>query len=91
MRFCFGKIGGTLYFDNFVLKEKGSDHNLVVNSTFDENDISHWTKVSWVDVNYKIGNVAGAGAVEIPVSVGHLTLMMVRTLVDGVWIIRQRL
>lgn len=73
MRFCFGKIGGTLYFDNFVLKEKGSDHNLVVNSTFDENDISHWTKVSWVDVNYKIGNVAGAGAVEIPVSVGHLT------------------
>lgn len=73
MRFCFGKIGGTLYFDNFVLKEKGSDHNLIVNSTFDENDISHWTKVSWVDVNYKIGNVAGAGAVDIPVSVGHLT------------------
>lgn len=65
MRFCFGKIGGTLYFDNFVLKEKGSDHNLVVNSTFDENDISHWTKVSWVDVNYKIGNVAGAGAIDI--------------------------
>ena len=73
LRFCFGKIGGTLYFDNFVLKEKGSDHNLIVNSTFDENDISHWTKVSWVDVNYKIGNVAGAGAVDIPVSVGHLT------------------
>lgn len=73
LRFCFGKIGGILYFDNFVLKEKGSDHNLIVNSTFDENDISHWTKVSWVDVNYKIGNVAGAGAVDIPVSVGHLT------------------
>lgn len=65
MRFCFGKIGGTLYFDNFVLKEKGSDHNLVVNSTFDENDISHRTKVSWVEVNYKIGNVAGAGAIDI--------------------------
>ena len=73
MRFCFGKIGGTLYFDNFVLKEKGSDHNIAVNSTFDEDDISHWTKVSWVEISYKIGNVAGAGAVEIPVSVGHLT------------------
>lgn len=74
LRFCFGKIGGTLYFDNFVLKEKGSDHNLVVNSTFDENDISHWTKPSWMtDISYKIGNVAGASAVEIPVSVGHLT------------------
>ena len=73
MRFCFGKIGGTLYFDNFVLKEKGSDHNIAVNSTFDEDDISHWTKVSWVEISYKIGNVAGAGAVDIPVSVGHLT------------------
>lgn len=72
MRFCFGKIGGTLYFDNFVLKEKGSDHNIAVNSTFDEDDISHWTKVSWVEISYKIGNVAGAGAVEIPVSVAHL-------------------
>lgn len=65
MRFCFGKVGGTLYFDNFILKEKGSDHNIVVNSTFDEDDISHWTKVSWVDISYKIGNVAGAAAVDI--------------------------
>lgn len=65
MRFCFGKVGGTLYFDNFVLKEKGSDHNIVVNSTFDEDDISHWTKVPWVDISYKIGNVAGAAAVDI--------------------------
>ena len=73
MRFCFGKIGGTLYFDNFVLKEKGSDHNIAVNSTFDEDDISHWTKVPWVEISYKIGNVDGAGAVDIPVSVGHLT------------------
>ena len=73
MRFCFGKVGGTLYFDNFVLKEKGSDHNIAVNSTFDEDDISHWTKVPWVEISYKIGNVAGAGAVDIPVSVGHLT------------------
>ena len=59
MRFCFGKVGGTLYFDNFVLKEKGSDHNIAVNSTFDEDDISHWTKASWVDISYEIGNVAG--------------------------------
>ena len=65
MRFCFGKIGGTLYFDNFVLKEKGSDHNIAVNSTFDEDDISDWTKVPWVDISYKIGNVAGAAAVDI--------------------------
>ena len=65
MRFCFGKVGGTLYFDNFILKEKGSDHNIAVNSTFDEDDISHWTKVPWVPISYKIGNVAGAAAVDI--------------------------
>lgn len=78
LRFCFGKIGGTLYFDNFVLKEKGSDHNLVVNSTFDENDISHWTKPSWMtDISYKIGNVAGAAAVDIENEVHE------RTYTDG--------
>lgn len=73
MRFCFGKVGGTLYFDNFVLKEKGSDHNIVVNSTFDEDDISHWTKVPWVEISYKIGNVAGAGAVDIENEVSTTT------------------
>lgn len=73
MRFCFGKVGGTLYFDNFVLKEKGSDHNIVVNSTFDEDDISHWTKVSWVSISYKIGNVAGAAAVDIENEVSTTT------------------
>lgn len=77
MRFCFGKVGGTLYFDNFILKEKGSDHNIVVNSTFDEDDISHWTKVSWVPISYKIGNVAGAAAVDIENEV-HM-----RTYTDG--------
>lgn len=77
LRFCFGKIGGTLYFDNFVLKEKGSDHNLVVNSTFDENDISHWTKPSWIKISYKIGNVAGAAAVDIENEVHE------RTYTDG--------
>lgn len=65
MRFCFGKVGGTLYFDNFVLKETGSDHNIAVNSTFDEDDISHWTQVPWVPISYKIGNVAGAAAIDI--------------------------
>lgn len=77
MRFCFGKIGGTLYFDNFVLKEKGSDHNIAANSTFDEDDISHWTKVPWVEISYKIGNVAGAAAVEIENEVHE------RTYTDG--------
>lgn len=77
MRFCFGKVGGTLYFDNFVLKEKGSDHNIAVNSTFDEDDISHWTKEAWVQIKYQIGNVAGAAAIDIENEVHE------RTYTDG--------
>lgn len=59
------------------MKEKGSDHNIAVNSTFDEDDISHWTKVPWVEISYKIGNVAGAAAVEIENEVHE------RTYTDG--------
>lgn len=50
---------------------------IVVNSTFDEDDISHWTKVSWVPISYKIGNVAGAAAVDIENEVHE------RTYTDG--------
>lgn len=61
LRFCFGKLGGDLYFDDVTLKEEGSDKNLIENSSFDEQDISHWTKVSWVDLSYNIESASGSG------------------------------
>ncbi len=62
LRFCFGKLGGDLYFDDVVLKTDGSDANLLVNSSFDEDDISHWTKVSWMGLSYGVEELGESGS-----------------------------
>lgn len=61
LRFCFGKLGGTIYFDDVVLTEEGSDENIIVNSSFDGKDISHWTKTSWMALNYDIFTTTEGG------------------------------
>lgn len=61
LRFCFGKLGGTIYFDDVVLTEEGSDENIIVNSSFDGKDISHWTKTSWMALNYEIVTITEGG------------------------------
>lgn len=62
LRFCFGKLGGDLYFDDVVLKADGSEANLLVNSSFDEDDISHWTKVSWMGLSYGVEELGESGS-----------------------------
>lgn len=62
LRFCFGKLGGDLYFDDVVLKADGTDANLLVNSSFDEDDISHWTKVSWMGLSYDVEELKESGS-----------------------------
>ena len=62
LRFCFGKLGGDLYFDDVVLKADGSEANLLVNSSFDEDDISHWTTVSWMDLSYGVEELGESGS-----------------------------
>lgn len=62
LRFCFGKLGGDLYFDNVVLKADGSEANLLVNSSFDEDDISHWTTVSWMGLSYGVEELGESGS-----------------------------
>lgn len=61
LRFCFGKLGGDLYFDDVVLKADGSEANLLVNSSFDEDDISHWTTVSWMGLSYGVEELGESG------------------------------
>ena len=53
LRFCFGKFGGDLYIDDVSLTAKGTTANLVANGGFDEEDISSWTKASWLNFVYK--------------------------------------
>lgn len=62
LRFCFGKLGGDLYFDDIVLKEKGSDVNLIDNSGFDKADLSHFSKPSWHSYSYEIEAIAAGPA-----------------------------
>lgn len=62
LRFCFGKLGGNLYFDDVVLKADGSEANLLVNSSFDEDDISHWTTVSWMGLSYGVEELGESGS-----------------------------
>lgn len=62
LRFCFGKLGGDLYFDDVVLKADGSEANLLVNSSFDEDDISHWTTVSWRGLSYGVEELGESGS-----------------------------
>lgn len=62
LRFCFGKLGGDLYFDDVVLKADGSEANLLVNSSFDEDDISHWTTVSRMGLSYGVEELGESGS-----------------------------
>ena len=62
LSFCFGKLGGDLYFDDVVLKADGSEANLLVNSSFDEDDISHWTTVSWMGLSYGVEELGESGS-----------------------------
>ena len=62
LRFCFVKLGGDLYFDDVVLKADGSEANLLVNSSFDEDDISHWTTVSWMGLSYGVEELGESGS-----------------------------
>lgn len=62
LRFCFGKLGGDLYFDDVVLKADGSEANLLVNSSFVEDDISHWTTVSWMGLSYGVEELGESGS-----------------------------
>ena len=62
LRFCFGKLGGDLYFDDVVLKADGSEANLLVNTSFDEDDISHWTTVSWMGLSYGVEELGESGS-----------------------------
>lgn len=62
LRFCFGKLGGDLYFDDVVLKADGSEANLLVNSSFNEDDISHWTTVSWMGLSYGVEELGESGS-----------------------------
>lgn len=68
LQFVFGKVGGTISCDDFKLTEAGSDENLIENGDFAKESASGWNPTGCT-----IKVASAAAAVDIPVSVGHLT------------------
>ena len=61
LQFCFGKLGGTIDFDDIKLVKDGSDANLVANGDFATDDISAWGN-NWQGPAYAIKQGSGASA-----------------------------
>lgn len=52
--FVFGEYGGEIMFDDLSLTETGSSVNLIVNGDFESALTSHWEKISYQDIRFKI-------------------------------------
>ena len=61
LQFCFGKLGGTIDFDDIKLVKDGSDANLVANGDFATDDISAWGN-NYMGPSYAIKQGSGASA-----------------------------
>ena len=61
LQFCFGKLGGTIDFDDVKLVKDGSDDNLVANGDFTTDNISAWGN-NWQGPAYAIKQGSGESA-----------------------------
>lgn len=68
LQFVFGNVGGTISCDDFKLTKAGSDENLIENGDFAKESARGWNPTGCT-----IKVASAAAAVDIPVSVGHLT------------------
>lgn len=72
LQFAFGKIGGNVYFDDVSCVEKGTTNEMVVNGSFESDDLSKWEIISWAGQSMKIEEIAAAGIegvrIEAPVN-----------------------
>lgn len=61
LQFCFGKLGGTIDFDDVKLVKDGSDDNLVANGDFSTDNISAWGN-NWQGPSFAIKQGSGESA-----------------------------
>ena len=67
LQFVFGKIGGKVYFDDVSCMEKGATTEMVVNGSFESDDLSKWSVISWGGQSMKIEEIAASGIEDIRV------------------------
>ncbi|MBR5687503.1 MAG: hypothetical protein IKX36_06050 [Prevotella sp.] len=65
LQFVFGKIGGKVYFDDVSCMEKGTTNEMVVNGSFESDDLSKWSVISWGGQSMKIEEIAASGIEDI--------------------------
>ena len=66
LQFVFGKVDGNVYIDNVSCVKKETTDEMIVNGTFDTDDISNWTN-NWGGPNFQIKDVSDnplAGLIE---------------------------
>lgn len=59
LQFCFGTLGGNLYFDDMELTASGSEENLIENGSFDDEVLTGWTKPGWHAYSFKVAPDVG--------------------------------
>jgi len=62
LQFCFGTLGGELFFDDMVLTAAGSAENLIENGAFDEEVLTGWTKPGWHGYTFLVAPAAAGPA-----------------------------
>lgn len=45
--FAIGKMGGNIYLDDLSCMEQGGTEEMIANGTFDSDDLSNWSVLSW--------------------------------------------
>ena len=61
LQFCFGKLGGSIDFDDVKLIKDGTETNLVANGDFAKDDISAWGN-NWQGPSFAIKQGSGTSA-----------------------------
>jgi len=76
LKWCFGSLNGTVYFDDVCLVEQGQSTNLINGGDFEDGMASNWGDDGWNKPNYGIVLEYPAVEAAVPVSEVQLTQSM---------------
>ena len=71
--FAVGQIGGNVYFDDVSCVEQGGTTEMIANGTFESDDISDWSVLTWTGQSLSVQEekTTGINAITIPTATKH--------------------
>ena len=71
--FAVGQIGGNVYFDDVSCMEQGGTTEMIANGTFESDDISDWSVLTWTGQSLSVQEeiAAGINAITIPTATAN--------------------